>query len=69
MKSQPTHPRRRCSVPLWRSRRLWEPGTLALIALGLFMLMQPFSLGLFSYSFTVMLVGTLGFAVAGKLPE
>ena len=55
------------SAPLWRSRRLWEPSTLGLIATGLVMMMQPFSLDVFSYSFSVLLVGTLGYAVAGKL--
>lgn len=55
--------------PLWRSRRLWEPLTLALIFLGLVMLMQPLSIWLFGHSFLVILAGTVGFAVAGKLPE
>jgi len=60
----------RCGLPsIWTSRQLWEPLTLGLIALGLVMMMQPFSAELFRYSFTVTLLGTLGFAVAGKLPE
>ena len=50
-------------------RELWERITTGLIFAGLFMLMQPFSLTVFSYSFTVILAGTIGFAIATKLPE
>ena len=42
---------------------------LKLIALGLVMLMQPWSIELFSYGFTVLLVGVIGFSIAGKLPQ
>jgi hypothetical protein len=50
-------------------RERWERITTGLIFAGLFMLMQPFSLSLYSYSFTVILAGTIGFAIASKLPE
>ena len=50
-------------------RGLWERITTALIVAGLFMLMQPFLLVLYTYSFAVILGGTIGFAVASKLPE
>lgn len=50
-------------------RGLWERITMVLIFAGLFMLMQPFSLALYSYSFIVILVGTVGFTIATKLPE
>jgi hypothetical protein len=53
----------------WFRRALWERITTVLIFAGLFMLMQPFSLTLFSYSFIVILVGTFGFTFATKLPE
>jgi hypothetical protein len=56
-------------APAWLRRGLWEPATLALIALGLAMLMQPFAKILFSYSFVVLLAGVAGYSVAGKLPE
>lgn len=56
-------------TPAWLRRGLWEPATLALIALGLVMLMQPFAKALFSYSFIVLLAGVAGYSVAGKLPE
>jgi hypothetical protein len=47
----------------------WENAASALIALGVFMLMQPFSLWIYSHSFTVILVGTLGFVVVSHFPE
>jgi hypothetical protein len=53
----------------WLARGPWEAGSTALIALGLFMLMQPWSLQVFSYSFSVLLLGVVGFSIAGKLPE
>ena len=55
--------------PRWLARGPWEVATTALIALGLFMLMQPWSLQIFSYSFSVLLLGVVGFSIAGKLPE
>ena len=47
----------------------WEMAAMALIALGVFMLMQPFSLWLFSWSLTPLLVGTLGFIIVSHFPE
>ena len=46
-----------------------ETLAIVLIALGFFMLFQPFVLELYSYSFITMLVGTLMFIVVSKLPE
>lgn len=40
-----------------------------MIALGVFMLMQPFLLGLYSYSFIVTLVGTVMFIIVSHFPE
>jgi hypothetical protein len=40
-----------------------------LIALGVVMLMQPFFIGLFTYSFLVTLVGTVMFIVVSHFPE
>lgn len=53
----------------WWRRGPWENLTTALIGLGLVMLMQPWSLDVFSYGFTVLLAGVIGFSVAGKLPQ
>ena len=48
-------------------RAPWEHGTTALIGLGLAMLMQPWSLDIYSWSFAVLLAGVAGYTVAGKL--
>ncbi|TMH05094.1 MAG: hypothetical protein E6H79_09495 [Betaproteobacteria bacterium] len=50
-------------------RRYWEPATTGLIGLGLLMLMQPWSLDVYSYAFTVLLAGVVGYSIAGKLPQ
>lgn len=47
----------------------WENGSTALIGIGIFMLMQPFSLDVYSYSFAVILAGTLGFVITSHFPE
>ena len=47
----------------------WENASTAVIGLGIFMLMQPFWLDLFSWSFTVILAGTLGFVITSHFPE
>lgn len=56
-----------------RLRRLrrneWELVASALIALGVFMMMQPFTLSLFTYSFVVTLVGTVMFVIVSHFPE
>ena len=57
------------SLARWLRRGPWERATAALIGLGLVMLMQPFSMSLFSYSFVVLLAGVIGYSIAGKLPE
>ena len=52
----------------WLTRARWEPTSMALIGVGLAMLMQPWSLDVYSYSFAVLLAGVAGYTVAGKLP-
>ena len=47
----------------------WEMVATILIALGVVMLMQPFALVLFSYSFIVTLTGTVMFIVVSHFPE
>ena len=47
----------------------WENFATILIALGIIMLMQPFFMVLFTYSFSVILIGTLMFMVVGHFPE
>ena len=53
----------------WLRRSPWENGATAVIGLGIFMLMQPFSLDVYSYSFLTILAGTAGFVVVSHLPE
>ena len=50
-------------------RRPWENGSAVVIGLGILMQMQPFALDLFTWSFAVIVAGTLGFLVASHLPE
>lgn len=47
----------------------WEVLATLLIALGVFMLMQPFALALYTWSFLVTLVGTVMFIVVSHFPE
>lgn len=47
----------------------WENLATALIAAGVFMLMQPFSMWLYSWSFAVVLTGTLGYVIVSHFPE
>jgi hypothetical protein len=50
-------------------RGSWEMLASILIALGVFMLMQPFALWLFTYSFIITLVGTVMFIIVSHFPE
>ena len=50
-------------------RAPWEHGTTALIGIGLAMLMQPWAIEVYSYGFTVLLAGVVGYSIAGKLPQ
>ena len=47
----------------------WENLATVLIALGVVMLMQPFFLWAFTYSFIVTLVGTVMFIITSHFPE
>ena len=47
----------------------WEMLATILIALGVIMLMQPFAITLYSYSFVVTLVGTVMFIIVSHFPE
>ena len=55
---------------LLRLRRgAWEMLASILIALGVFMLMQPFWMVAFTYSFIVTLTGTLMYIIVSHFPE
>ncbi len=47
----------------------WEMVATVLIALGVFMLMQPFVLWAFTYSFIITLIGTVMFIIVSHFPE
>lgn len=47
----------------------WEMVASFLIALGVIMLMQPFAIGFYTYSFIVTLVGTVMFIIVSHFPE
>jgi hypothetical protein len=55
--------------PPWLRRAPCEIVAMALIGLGVVMLMQPFSLNLYSYSFITILAGTLGFVIVSHFPD
>jgi|TARA_B110000240_G_C13171217_1_gene313669 hypothetical protein len=47
----------------------WEMLATILIGLGVFMLMQPFALWVYTYSFIVTLVGTVMFIIVSHFKE
>jgi len=47
----------------------WEAIASVLIAVGVLMLMQPFALWAYTYSFIVTLAGTVMFIVVSHFPE
>jgi hypothetical protein len=55
--------------PLWLRRGPCEAVAMALIGIGVVMLMQPFFLDLYSYSFLAILAGTLGFVIVSHFPD
>lgn len=54
---------------LYLRRGPWEMVATLLIALGVFMLMQPFALALYTWSFLVTLAGTVMFIIVSHFPE
>ena len=50
-------------------RGAWEILASVLIAAGVTMLMQPFALTLYSWSFVVTLLGTVMFIIVSHFPE
>jgi|TARA_B100000780_G_scaffold276049_1_gene243892 hypothetical protein len=50
-------------------RGAWEMVATVLIAVGVIMLMQPFVLAIYSYSFIVTLIGTVMFIIVSHFPE
>ena len=50
-------------------RVYWENLSTILILIGVFMLLQPFAMWMFTYSFIVILVGTIGFIITSNFPD
>jgi VIT1/CCC1 family predicted Fe2+/Mn2+ transporter len=55
--------------PNWARRGLMENVAIALILIGVFMLVQPFSITLYGWSFVTVLAGVVMFTVVSKFPE
>ncbi len=64
--NRPGNPR---GIRRYFRRGPWENAATVVIGLGVIMLMQPFALWLFSYSFAVILTGTIGFVIVSHFPE
>jgi len=50
-------------------RGAWEMLASILIGVGVVMMMQPFIISLFTYSFIVTLIGTVMFIIVSHFPE
>ena len=50
-------------------RGLWENASAIVIGLGILLQVQPLALELYTWSFAVILAGTLGFIVTSHFPE
>ena len=53
----------------WFRRGPCEAVAMTVIGAGIVMLVQPWSIDLFSYSFVTILAGTLGFVVVSHFPD
>jgi hypothetical protein len=53
----------------WFRRGPWETAAMTLIGGGIVMLVQPWSIDLYGYSFVTILGGTLLFSVVSHFPE
>jgi hypothetical protein len=47
----------------------WENASTIVIGAGILMLMQPFALALYTWSFVVILAGTIGFLITSHFSE
>ncbi|MFN5350550.1 MAG: hypothetical protein ACK499_09710 [Betaproteobacteria bacterium] len=55
--------------PRWLRRNTLELVACVIIGLGILMLLQPFALMLYTWSFVTMLAGTVMFMVVSKFPD
>ena len=68
-KPHKTHRSDHARWPRWLRRGSLEIVACVVIGVGLFMLLQPFALILYTWSFVTMLAGTVMFMVVSKFPE
>jgi hypothetical protein len=66
---QPSHQQPRTIWLRWLRRGVLENLATTLIAAGVLMLLQPFSLTLYGYSFVTTLIGVAMFTIVTKFPE
>ena len=57
------------SWPKWLRRGPLEMAAGIVIALGIFMMLQPFALALYTWSFVTTLVGVAMFTIVSKFPK
>jgi hypothetical protein len=57
------------AVSRWFRRGPWEAGAMTLIGGGIIMLVQPWSIDLYSYSFVTILAGTASYVIVSHFPE
>jgi hypothetical protein len=55
--------------PRWLRRGPMEMAACGVITLGIVMMLQPFAIALYTYSFLTTLGGTVMFMVLSKFPE
>jgi hypothetical protein len=55
--------------PKWLKRGPLEMAACAVIAIGIAMMLQPFALVLFTWSFVVTLAGVVMFTIVSKFPD
>ena len=55
--------------PRWLRRGPLEMAACIVIALGIVMMLQPFALALYTWSFVTTLVGVAMFTIVSKLPK
>jgi hypothetical protein len=55
--------------PKWLKRGPMEMAACGVITLGIVMMLQPFAIALYTYSFLTTLGGTVMFMVVSKFPE
>ena len=62
-------PERKIRTPRWLRRGPLEAGATVLIAFGVLMLLQPFAIIIYTWSFITTLIGIVMFIVVSKFPE